>query len=92
MEIEVLAKTSNHLAIKIKGEDHTLGNLLMKEALRHPKVAYASYRVPHPLREEIEFVITVQEGADVGEVLREIVDKIKSELSDFKNAVEASIR
>ncbi|MGB9827818.1 MAG: DNA-directed RNA polymerase subunit L, partial [Thermosphaera sp.] len=50
MEIEVLAKTSNHLAIKIKGEDHTLGNLLMKEALRHPKVAYASYRVPHPLR------------------------------------------
>jgi len=92
VEIEILTKTSNHLAIKIKGEDHTLGNLLMKEALRHPKVAYASYRVPHPLREEIEFVITVQEGADIGEVLREIVDKIRRELSEFKDAVEASIK
>ncbi|MEM4887934.1 MAG: DNA-directed RNA polymerase subunit L [Thermosphaera sp.] len=92
MEIEVLNKTPNHLAIRIKGEDHTLGNLLMKEALKHPKVAYASYRVPHPLRDEIEFIITVHEGADVGNVLREIVDKIKLDLNEFRKAVEDAMK
>lgn len=55
----------------IRGHDHTLGNLLQTwlvenhiqgEAL--PKVTYAGYSVPHPLRDEMILRIGVEDGEE----------------------------
>jgi DNA-directed RNA polymerase subunit L len=53
----------------IRGHDHTLGNLLQTWLVEHhiegmlePRIAYAGYSVPHPLRDEIILRIGVPDG------------------------------
>lgn len=53
----------------IRGHDHTLGNLLQTWLVEHhiegtaePKITYAGYCVPHPLRDEMVLRIGVEDG------------------------------
>jgi len=62
LELRVSKQAENEIVIEITGEDDTLGNLIAKEAMKHPKVVYASYRIPHPLQNRLEIVITVEKG------------------------------
>jgi DNA-directed RNA polymerase subunit L len=55
----------------IRGHDHTLGNLLQTwlvvnhiEGSANPKVTYAGYSVPHPLRDEMILRIGVEDGEE----------------------------
>jgi len=91
LELKVSRQAENEIVIEITGEDDTLGNLIAKEAMKHPKVVYASYRIPHPLQNRLEIVITVEKGVDIGEVLSEIVTNIKNILADFRREVESKI-
>lgn len=84
MELKVLKKTDTEIIIEIIGEDDTLGNLIAKEAMKHPKVVYASYRIPHPLQNKLEIMIDVEPGADINEVLLEITENIRKFLREFK--------
>jgi DNA-directed RNA polymerase subunit L len=50
-----------------RGHDHTLGNLLQTWLVEHhiegdasPKITYAGYSVPHPLRDEMVLRIGIQ--------------------------------
>jgi DNA-directed RNA polymerase subunit L/DNA-directed RNA polymerase alpha subunit len=54
-----------------RGHDHTLGNLLQTWLVEHhiegdaqPKITYAGYSVPHPLRDEMVLRIGVQDGEE----------------------------
>jgi DNA-directed RNA polymerase subunit D len=53
----------------IRGHDHTLGNLLQTwlvenhyQGTSEPKITYAGYSVPHPLRDEMILRIGVEDG------------------------------
>jgi len=53
----------------VRGHDHTLGNLLQTWLVEHhiegtaePKITYAGYCVPHPLRDEMILRIGVEDG------------------------------
>lgn len=55
----------------IRGHDHTLGNLLQTwlvenhiEGNANPKITYAGYSVPHPLRDEMVLRIGVEDGKE----------------------------
>jgi DNA-directed RNA polymerase subunit L len=55
----------------IRGHDHTLGNLLQTwlvenhiQGEANPKITYAGYSVPHPLRDEIILRIGVEDGEE----------------------------
>lgn len=91
MDIRILRRTSNELVIEVSGEDDTLGNLISKEAMRHPKVIYSTYRIPHPLQDKLEIVIRFQEGADPGEILSEIVENIYKVLEEFRREVNKKL-
>lgn len=91
MELKVLKKTDTEVVIEIVGEDYTLGNLIAKEAMKHPEVVYASYRIPHPLQNKLEIIIDVEPGSDIGKVLLEITDNIHKVLREFKKEVEEKI-
>ncbi|MEM4717566.1 MAG: DNA-directed RNA polymerase subunit L [Desulfurococcaceae archaeon] len=91
MDIKIVSRTGREIILEIKGEDHTLGNILMREALRHPAVEYASYRIPHPLRDVMEFTLIVKEGADISTVLREVLGKLREQIYAFRDLVEKSI-
>lgn len=88
MNIRILSKTNRELVLEIDGEDHTFGNMLMKEALKHPLVEYAAYRIPHPLRSSMEFILVVREGADLSTVLKDVANSLRGQIKEFKNKVE----
>jgi DNA-directed RNA polymerase subunit L len=55
----------------IRGHDHTLGNLLQTWLVQNhiegdasPKITYAGYSVPHPLRDEMVLRIGVEDGEE----------------------------
>jgi DNA-directed RNA polymerase subunit L/DNA-directed RNA polymerase alpha subunit len=55
----------------IRGHDHTLGNLLQTWLVENhiqgdasPKITYAGYAVPHPLRDEMVLRIGVEDGEE----------------------------
>jgi DNA-directed RNA polymerase subunit L len=56
----------------IRGHDHTLGNLLQTwlvenhiEGTAEPKITYAGYSIPHPLRDEMVLRIGVEDGEEI---------------------------
>jgi DNA-directed RNA polymerase subunit L len=88
VEVKVVSKSERELVLEITGEDHTLGNMLMREALKHPSVEYAAYRIPHPLKNIMEFTLVVKEGANLPAVLAEIISSLKNQVAEFKKAIE----
>jgi DNA-directed RNA polymerase subunit L len=88
VEVKVVSKSERELVLEITGEDHTLGNMLMREALKHPSVEYAAYRIPHPLKNIMEFTLVVKEGANLPAVLAEIISSLKNQIAEFKKAIE----
>lgn len=89
MELRIISKSEREVKLEIIGEDHTLGNLLVKEALLHPDVEYASYRMPHPLKNMIEFTLVVRENSNVAKTLSDIIRSIQSDLNEFRRLLEA---
>lgn len=91
MEVRVVSRSERELVLEVYGEDHTLGNLLAKEAIRHPGVEYAAYRVPHPLKNMFEFTIIVKPGYTVESILRDVVDGLKNSLAELRRLVEEKV-
>lgn len=91
MDIKVVSKTERELVLEIYGEDYTLGNMIMKEALRHPAVEYAACRILHPLKNVIELIFVLKEGADMSTVIKEILERLREEIREFKRAVEEAL-
>ncbi len=91
MELYVKRKTDRELVLQIKGEGHTLGNLIAKTAMSNPNVVFASYRIPHPLYDTMELIIEVKEGASIDKVLLEIIEDIRKHLSEFRRLIEEKL-
>ncbi len=88
MEVVVKKKTDRELVLQVKGEGHTLGNLLAKEAMNNPHVVFASYRVPHPLQDVMELIIEVEEGYPIDKAVIEVVEDLRAKIIEFRRAIE----
>jgi len=62
MELEVLNKDEESLAVKLIGEDHTLCNVLRKFLSDDESVTAASYSIEHPLLEHPKLYVKVKKG------------------------------
>ncbi len=91
MNVEVKRVTDNEIIIVIDGEDDTIGNLIAKSAVQHPKVVYATYRIPHPLERKVEIIISVDKNADLGSTISEIIQNIKEQLEEFKKKIDEAL-
>jgi len=72
-------------ALTLKGEDHTIGNLLSKTLLSMDEVALAYYEQPHPLVDKIVVYFKLKEaGGDPVAVLLRALDRILEVNEEFK--------
>lgn len=62
IEINRSLTTNNVLSLTIPNEDHTLGTILHTELLKDEDVEFAGYRKHHPLEDNIELRVSVDEG------------------------------
>lgn len=79
----------------VRGHDHTLGNLLQTWLVEHhiegtaePKITYAGYCVPHPLRDEMVLRIGVEDG-EITTARRAFAEAAKGCVQLFQNLHQA---
>jgi len=87
-----------------RGHDHTLGNLLQTWLVENhiqgeasPKITYAGYSVPHPLRDEMVLRVGVEDGEEatarlaVAEAAKGCVDMFQKLRSAWRAITGASV-
>jgi len=62
----------------LRGEDHTLLNLVVDELNRDKHVAFAAYRQKHPLTEEYMLTVVTDGGENALEALKAAVARAKT--------------
>jgi DNA-directed RNA polymerase subunit L len=90
MELNIVEEKKNKLVFEIKGEGHTLSNVLRKELWNDDHVKAAAYTIEHPLIALPRFILET-DGADPRKTLQAAakraqknVDKIKAEAKALK--------
>jgi len=82
MELKILDKTDNDMHIEIKGESHTLLNMLKSVLLDDDRVHTASYDMKHvTISEPILFVMT--DGTDPIVVVKDAISTLLSQCEEF---------
>jgi len=78
VRIEVKKITDKELVIKLINEDHTLGNLIAKMALKHPHVKMAAYVIEHPLEGSPTVRIITDGEVKALDVLKDVIKESKT--------------
>ncbi|MFH1664300.1 MAG: DNA-directed RNA polymerase subunit L [archaeon] len=91
MEIEVLKKEKNFLEFAIKGERHSLPNLLKTHLLENKETEFVAYKLNHPMDPDSIFVLRTKK-AEPKKVLLEALKEIDEELDGFLKEVKKSLK
>jgi DNA-directed RNA polymerase subunit L len=82
MELTIVNKTEKEISLKMKGESHTLLNLLKTVLMSSEHVEVATYDIKHPtISDPVLFVRT--DGTDPIEVIKKASDEIIRECGEF---------
>ncbi|KAF7671483.1 DNA-directed RNA polymerase subunit L [Astathelohania contejeani] len=75
----------NTIEMKIKGETHTLGNLVVETMLQDKRCTFAAYDVPHPLEDQC----TIRIGAEKNIPVRKLaIDNLKNLCRQIEDLIE----
>lgn len=78
LQISVERAEPNRLTLRLRGEDHTLLNLIVDELNRDEHVAFAAYRQEHPLTDEYMLTVVTDGGESALEALKAAVARAKT--------------
>lgn len=90
MKIELRKLTDREVVIRLLNEDHTLGNLIAKMALKHPHVKMAAYVIEHPLEGSPTVRIITDGEVRAIDVLKDVIREskdISSKILDVLNTM-----
>ena len=85
MELVKVQEDKNFLELEVKGEGHTLCNLLRFYGWQQKGVEIVSYNIEHPLVSSPVFCV---KGKAPKKILLATVDALKKELKDIKAKVQ----
>lgn len=91
MEIELLRAEKDLLEFKIKGERHTYPQLLKYYLLKNPDVAFAAYKLEHPLDKDSIFIVRVKKGTPL-QALKDANKEIIAEIDDFADKLKEALK
>ncbi|MHC1567293.1 MAG: DNA-directed RNA polymerase subunit L [Candidatus Syntropharchaeia archaeon] len=83
MEVNILEHTENELRMEIKGEDHTLLNVLKSELLEDEDVAVAMYHIKFPGMSHPVLYIRTKNGKPM-DALKKALSRLISQCEEFK--------
>ncbi|MCD6083937.1 MAG: DNA-directed RNA polymerase subunit L [Desulfurococcales archaeon] len=90
VKIELRKLTDREVVIRLLNEDHTLGNLIAKMALKHPHVKMAAYVIEHPLEGSPTVRIITDGEVRAIDVLKDVIREskdISSKILDILNTM-----
>ena len=85
MELKIIEDKKDLLRFELKGESHTLCNMLKQELTKDKEVQYATYSIAHPLIGIPDFIIKTK-SITPREALKKAIKGLKT---TNKNFVEA---
>ncbi|BCU67188.1 DNA-directed RNA polymerase subunit L [Sulfolobales archaeon HS-7] len=88
MELKVRERSNTTLVVEIEGEEHTLGNLLVKQLGRESHVKVASYYKEHPLTDSIVLRIETDGQVTPEEAIKNVIGKIMALSERFEEEVK----
>lgn len=91
MEIDVIKEEKNLFEFRIKGERHTLPNLLKTKLLEDKEVEFVAYKLNHPLDQDSIFVLKTT-GKAPKKVLLNALKDIDSDLDEFIKEIKKTIK
>jgi len=91
MEIKVIEEGKNKATFEIRGESHTLCNVLKEELRKDKKVTVASYFVSHPDIDEPTFTLETK-GVAPKKALMDAVKRLKSQNDKFLKAFNKDVK
>jgi len=94
MDIEVIECKDKYIKIRIKDEDHTLGNILQKALLDDERILGAGFYIPHPLHKELIFEVFFNETLPIEEKKRIILEDVgvtKKYINDIKKKLKETL-
>ncbi|HDI46311.1 MAG TPA: DNA-directed RNA polymerase subunit L [Candidatus Methanomethylia archaeon] len=86
MKVLKRVEEENYLEVEIKGEDHTVGNLLRTLLLEDPSVRYAGYRVDHPLVGNLVVAVRTDGSKSPVQAIVEALERAEARVKEFKEA------
>jgi DNA-directed RNA polymerase subunit L len=90
MELNILSKTDNELEVELKGETHTLLNLLKDLLIRDERVEVAFYDMKHlSISDPILYIKTY--GTDPIEVLKDAASIIIVQCDEFTEVFSKAV-
>ena len=90
MELKIIDKTDDEMRIEIKGESHTLLNMLKSVLLEDERVHTASYDMKHvSISDPVLFIKT--ENADPIAVLKDAVSKLVEQCDEFISVFDEAV-
>lgn len=90
MELIILSKTENELEVELKGETHTLLNLLRDLLIKDGRVEVAFYDIKHVSISDPVFYIKT-DGSNPIEVLKDAASKIVVECDEFTGVFSKAV-
>ncbi len=91
-ELKILMREPGRYVIEVRGEDHTLGNLLTSKLNSMKEVNLAYYEIPHPLEDLMVIYIDADPKADVKSLLIKAAEQALEELGLFKRMLIDQLR
>ena len=87
MDVHILKEEKDFLELELKGETHTLCNLLRKELWENNEIAAASYNLKHPLISIPVFTVRAKSGKPKKH-LQEAITSLKKQAKELHSQVQ----
>ncbi|MDO8538336.1 MAG: DNA-directed RNA polymerase subunit L [archaeon] len=91
MQIQVLKNEANFLEFMLKGERHTLPNLLKAKLLEDSAVIFCAYSLEHPFDLDSKFVVRTS-GKTAKKALTEACTELIKDLGDFNTEIKKALK
>ena len=90
MELNILSKTENELEVELKGETHTLLNMLKELLIKDERVEIAFYDIKHvSISDPILYIKT--DGTNPIEVLKDTASRIIAQCDEFTDVFSKAV-
>ncbi|MCX6798680.1 MAG: DNA-directed RNA polymerase subunit L [Candidatus Diapherotrites archaeon] len=91
MELEVKNSKKNELEFVLKGERHTLPNLLRSEMLEDDAVSFVAYKLLHPFDRDSVFIVKT-DGKTAKKAVSDALQRIDKQAEEFRKAFKAELK
>ena len=86
MEVNIIEEKKNKLIFEVKGEGHTLANMISKELWNDSSVNAAGYAIDHPLVGIPQLVVETNSKKSAKKAVEDAVKRLKKQTKAFRTA------